>query len=182
MDMWSKTWYCLIMNEFFNYTPPSFDVTCMKQVYLAAERSKDPRTKIGAVLVKDRNIIGTGYNGFARKVLDLPDRYNDRELKYKFVVHAEANSVLTCARLGTKTMDSVLYTNGIPCDSCMKSIIQGGIKEIIIHKQWPEMTHSNWIESTRISKIMMIEANIKLRWLDMVLGINGYLDGKIISV
>jgi len=167
---------------FENYTPPTFDVTCMKQVYLAAERSKDPRTKIGAVLVKDKNVIGTGYNGFARKVLDLPDRYTDRELKYKFVVHAEANSVLTCARLGISTMNSVLYTNGIPCNECMKSIIQGGIIEIIIHKQWPEMSSEKWIEAVKISKIMLEETGVKIRELDSILGMIGYLDGKIINV
>ena len=167
---------------FENYTPPTFDVTCMKQVYLAAERSKDPRTKIGAVLVKDKNVIGTGYNGFARKVLDLPDRYTDRELKYKFVVHAEANSVLTCARLGISTMNSVLYTNGIPCNECMKSIIQGGILEIIIHKQWPELSGEKWIEAVKISKIMLEETGVKIRELDSILGMVGYLEGKIINV
>lgn len=167
---------------FENYTPPSFDVTCMKQVYLAAERSKDPRTKIGAVLVKDKNIIGTGYNGFARKVSDSPERYADRELKYKFVVHAEANSVLTCARLGISTMGSILYTNGTPCNECMKSIIQGGIVEVVIHKQWPEMDSDKWREATKISNVMLAETGITIRELDSVLGMVGYLDGNTINV
>lgn len=167
---------------FENYTPPTFDVTCMKQVYLAAERSKDPRTKIGAVLVKDKNIIGTGYNGFARKVKDLPIRYNDRNIKYAFVVHAEANSVLTCARLGISTTGSILYTCGVPCNECMKSIIQGGIIEIVIHKQWPEMDSDKWREAIRISNIMLEETGIKIRKLDSLLGMMGYLDGKIINV
>jgi dCMP deaminase len=171
------------MEDFTNYIPPRSDVLFMKHVYLAAERSKDPRTKIGAVLVRDGNVIGTGYNGFARKVLDLPERYNDRETKYSFVVHAEANSVLTCARLGIPTLNSILYTNGIPCQECMKSVIQGGIKEIVVHKQWPNMTHSEkWIKSTAISKLMIEETGIKLRWLDEMLNMNGYLDGKIIKV
>ena len=169
--------------EFKNYTPPTFDVICMKQVYLAAERSKDPRTKIGAVLVKEKNIIGTGYNGFARNVLDLPERYNDKETKYSFVVHAEDNAVLTCSRLGISTLGSVLYTNGIPCRECTKSVIQGGIKEIVVHRHWPNLTHStNWIESIRISRVMLKEAGIKIRWLKEKLDMKGYLDGKIINV
>ncbi len=166
---------------FENYTPPSFDVWCMKQVYLTAERSKDPSTKIGAVLVKDKNIIGSGYNGFARKVLDLHERYNDRETKYKFVVHAEANSILTCARLGISTIDSVLYTNGISCHECSKSIIQGGIKEIVVHSRWP-MNHAKWEESIKISEIMLKEAEVKIRYLDDILGLTGYLNGQKISV
>ena len=170
------------MENFENYIPPSWDEWFMKQVYLVAEKSRDPRTKIGAVLVKDKHIISSGFNGFPIGVEDLLYRYNDREIKYSFVVHSEHNAVLSCARFGISSLNSVLYTNGMPCNSCMKSIIQGGIKEIIIHKQWPEMTHSNWIESIRISKIMMEESKINLRILDVVLNMHGYLDGKIIDV
>ena len=148
---------------------------------MTAERSKDPSTKIGSVLVKDKNIIGSGYNGFARKVLDLPKRYNNRETKYKFVVHSESNAVLTCARLGTSTLDSVLYTQACPCHECMKSIIQGGVKEIVIHKKWP-MNHLKWSESFEISKIMAEEAGIKIRYLTDILGLTGYLNGEKISV
>ncbi len=167
--------------DFSNYAPPTFDVVCMKQVYLTAERSKDPSTKIGSVLVKEKNIIGTGYNGFARKVLDLPERYNDKETKYKFVVHSEANAILTCARLGISTLNSILYTQAFPCNECMKSIIQGGIKKIIIHKQWPNM-NSKWIEPMEISKIMMEESGIEFELLDKKLNMIGYLNGKIIDV
>lgn len=171
------------MENFINYTPPPFDVWCMKQVYLVAERSKDVKTKIGAVLVKEGNIVSTGYNGFPRKVLDLSERYNNRETKYDFIVHAEDNCILNCARSGISTFGCILMTNGIPCKECMKSIIQGGIKEIIVHKQWPNMTHSEqWIHSTKISNIMLEETGIKLTWLDKELGMNGYLDGKIFKV
>ena len=169
------------MEDFKNYTPPSFDVWCMKQVYLTAERSRDPSTKIGSVLVRDKNIIGSGYNGFARKVLDLPERYNNRETKYKFVVHSENNAVLTCARLGISTLDSVLYTQACPCHECMKSIIQGGIKEIVIHKKWP-MDHAHWLKSFKISKLMAKEAEITLRYLSDKIGVTGYLNGKTIKV
>ena len=168
-------------NEFYNYIPQSFDIWCMKQVYLVAERSKDPSTKIGAVLVKDGNIIGTGYNGFARKVLDLPERYNDRETKYSYVVHAEDNVVLTCARLGTATLNSTLYTQSYPCNSCMKSIIQGGIIEIVLHSMWP-MSHSKWEKLSDISKIMVKETGIRVRYIDDILNVMGYVDGKKIEV
>jgi dCMP deaminase len=170
------------MGDFEKYVPPSWDEWFMKQVYLVAEKSRDPCTKIGAVLVKDKHIISSGFNGFPIGVEDLPYRYNDREIKYSFVVHSEHNAILSCARFGISSLNSTLYTNGMPCNSCMKSIIQGGIKEIIIHKQWPEMTHSNWIESIRISKVMMNESKINLCVLDVVLNMHGYLDGKIIDV
>ena len=173
-----------IMNEEFNnYIPPSWDERFMKQVYFVAECSKDPRTKIGAVLVKDKNIIATGYNGFPRGVSDNKDRYLDKNIKYKMVAHAEDNAILTCARLGISTLNSILYTNGIPCNTCTISLIQGGIKEIVVHKQWPNLIYSPiWVESINISNIMLQEAGINIRWLDKELNMTGYLDGKKFKV
>jgi dCMP deaminase len=58
--------------------------------------SKDPSTKVGAVLVRpDRTIAGLGFNGFPRGVLDHPERYDDRPTKYEMVVHAEMNALLS---------------------------------------------------------------------------------------
>ncbi len=164
------------------YKSLSFDEWFMKHVYLTSEKSRDPRTKIGAVLVKDKHIISSGFNGFPMGIDDLIERYDDRETKYKYVVHAEQNSILVAARFGISIMDTTLYTNGIPCHSCMKSVIQGGIKDIVIHKQWPEMVHSEWIESIKISKIMMREAGINLKIFDKKLNISAFLDGKQILV
>ena len=174
------------MEEIKDYQLPSWDVSFMKHVYLCAERSKDPRTKIGAVLVKDKRIISGGYNGFPIGVLDLSDRYNDRETKYKFIVHAEHNCVLTAAKLGISTLNTTLFSQGIPCCDCSKSLIQGGVKEIVVHKQWQEYERQfnwkKWIDSSKISEIMFNETGIKIRILDSKLNMSGYLDGKIISI
>jgi dCMP deaminase len=164
--------------DFYNYTPPSWDVWFMKQVYLVAEKSKDPSTKIGAILVKDNHIISSGYNGFPRKVRDRKGRYLKREIKYKFVVHAEDNAVLAAARFGISTLDTVLYTQGIPCCECAKSVIQGGIKTIVVHKQWQLRESSRWDKSCEISSIMFKEAGIPIIVLDAVLNVDGYTNGK----
>lgn len=169
-------------NKFKDYKPPSWDEYFMKTVYLVASKSKDPRTKIGAVLVRDNRIIATGYNGFPIGVLDSEERYNDRPTKYKFVVHAEANSILSCAYAGISSKDASLYTQGFPCCDCMKSIIQGGVKSVIIHKQWPDMDSQAWSESCKISEEMSIENGINISVFDKELGINGYLDENIIQV
>ena len=160
----------------------TFDELFMKMVYLTALKSKDPSTKIGAVIVKDNRIISTGYNGFPIGVNDLTERYNNRETKYKFVVHAEHNSILAAARFGISTLGSTLYTNGFPCNNCMKSIIQSGISEVVIHSLWPEMKHSDWEESTIISKTMLSESNLKLRMFNQTLNTTGVLNGKIINI
>jgi len=154
----------------------------MRHVYLVATKSKDPRTKIGAVMVKDGIIISEGFNGFPRKVKDLPSRYLDRQTKYRFVVHAECNSILNAARLGRSTDKSILYTNGIPCDNCGKTLIQAGISEVVIHKQWPEILSEVWRESTETTKIMFQEAGINMRVLDCPLTLRGIVDGRIIDV
>lgn len=155
----------------------------MRTVYSVANLSKDPRTKIGAVLVKDNNIISCGYNNFPRKVLDLKARYENKETKYKFICHAESNSILNAARAGISTDNSILFTQGCPCQECCKSLIQAGVSKIVIHKQWPNLTHSaQWVESIECSKIMIQEAEIDIKWLDKVLSIKGFLDGKEIDV
>jgi dCMP deaminase len=164
-------------------TIPSWDEYFMRHVYLAASKSKDPRTKIGAVLVKNGVLISEGFNGFARKVQDSPERYRDRETKYKFIVHGEANSVLNAARHGINTSESVLYTQGVPCNECAKSLIQAGVREICIHAQWPEMNHvPKWVEAVKISHCMFQEAFIPIRILDKKLGLIGFLDGKEVYV
>ena len=161
---------------------PSWDEFFMRHVYLAASKSKDPRTKIGAILVRGDIIISEGYNGFSRGVRDLPERYLDRETKYKYVVHGEVNSILNAARHGIKTDGSILYTNGIPCENCGKTIIQAGVLDVIVHKQWPEIPSSIWAASAEITKTMFQEAGVLIREFDCVLGLKGVCDGKIINV
>lgn len=167
---------------FSAYIPPNFDEWFMKQVYLIAEKSKDPSTKIGALLVKDNRIISTGYNGFPINVKDLPDRYNDREIKYKFIVHGEDNAVLSAARFGISTIGSTLYTQTIPCNDCTKSVIQGGVTNIVLHSNWPIMNHSKWKESVEFSLKMLNEANIKIKYLNAKLDVSAYINGKKYSV
>jgi len=164
---------------------PSWDEFFMRHVYLAATKSKDPRTKLGAVLVKDGMIISEGYNGFPRGVVDLFDRYDDREEKYKYVVHAEANSILNAARNGISTKGSILYTNCIPCNECAKSIIQAGVVEVVIHSRWPmgKVTGTDkWDEAAKITSTMFGECGITIRTITNKLGINGMVGGKIVKV
>ncbi len=155
----------------------------MREVYLQASFSKDPKTRIGAVLTLEDNFISAGFNGFPRKVKDYVSRYEDRELKHIFVCHAESNSVLTAARFGRATRGCTLYTQGIPCAECCKTLIQAGVEKFVIHKQWPNLLHSEkWVKSVKISCIMMKEAKIELVVFDKTLGVEGLLDGKEIRV
>ena len=93
--------------------------------------SKDPGTKVGAVLVKDRRMIATGYNGFPQSILDLPERYEHRETKLSLTVHAEVNAILNAAKNGASTDGSTLYTTFAPCVHCSIAVVQAGIKRIV---------------------------------------------------
>lgn len=159
----------------------SWDELFMRHVYLIASKSKDPRTKVGAVLVKDNVVVSEGYNGFARGVRDYKERYDDRELKYKFVVHAELNTVLNAAGLGRSVSNTTCYTQEVPCHECTKALIQAGVTKIIVHDGWP--CHGGpWKESVKISHQMLREAGIILMTMDIYLNVDAYADGKIFKV
>jgi dCMP deaminase len=156
----------------------SWNAFFMKHVYLVASKSKDPRTKIGAVLVKDGIIISEGYNGFARGVKDYEERYINRKLKLKFVVHAECNAILNAVRHGINTSNSICYTQTYPCCDCSKTLIQAGIQEIVIHKPWK--MSPTWEESSKIGREMFFEAGISIKTIDDFLDVVAYADGSTV--
>lgn len=167
-------------------TIPSWDELFMRHAYLISSKSKDTRTKIGAVLVRDRRIISEGYNGMPMGVDDLiPSRY-ERPEKYFFFEHGERNCLYSCARHGISSSATSMYTQGIPCADCARAAIQGGIYEVVVHKQWEDFEHQfyhdKWLESALRSQQMFKEAGIILRGHEGVLGIKTILDGKIIEV
>ena len=168
---------------------PSWDEFFLRHVYLAATKSKDPSSKLGAVLVKDGIIISEGYNGFPRGVVDSFERYSNREEKYKYVVHAEANSILNAARNGISTKGSILYTNGMPCNECAKSIIQAGVIEVVIHAGWPMgklkgigTGNKKWDDAAKITSNMFGECGINVRTVTVKLRLTGLVNGKNVNV
>lgn len=128
--------------------------------------SKDPSTKVGAVLVNDQNIVvGMGYNGFPRGVKDDPERLNNRELKYKMVVHAEVNAILAAGHKaqGTRLYVYPAFFTPCICNECCKVAIQAGVKEIVGYKPRYDERMARWKDSIEISKIMCDEAGVTYR-------------------
>ena len=125
---------------------------------LVASWSKDPSSKIGAIIVKDMEIKSTGYNGFPKGIEDLQERLNNRAVKYKLMVHAERNALI---QAGKDSREASLFIYGLPpCSECTKQIIQAGIKEVIVCNQdVPE----RWKEEFIISTGMLNEAGVDLR-------------------
>ena len=133
-----------------------------------ASWSKDPSTQVGAVLISENGREFVGYNGFPKGVLDSEERLNNREVKYKLVVHAEVNAIL---KAGDKARGGTLYVwpaFALPpiCNECCKVAIQAGVKEIVGYE--PDENDERvkrWQESIGISKSMCDEAGISYRSL-----------------
>jgi len=121
--------------------------------------SKDPSKQIGAIIVKDKRILATGYNGFPKGIDDAPEKYENRELKYELVVHAEMNAIYNATFNGISLKDSTLYVWGLPvCSECAKGIIQVGINKIVIaYEDVPQ----RWTDSFEKSARLFDEANVE---------------------
>jgi dCMP deaminase len=154
----------------------------MRHQYLASEKSKDPSTKIGAVLVRGDNIVSIGYNGFPRGINDSIDRLENREEKYFYIVHAEHNAILNAARNGIATKGATLYTSGMPCNECAKAIIQAGIETVYLHKQYPSLSHGKWQKSTNKAQEMFYEAGVFVADFDQELNIECLINGQKVGV
>lgn len=95
--------------------------------------SKDPSTKVGAAIFRlDNTPISFGYNGLPRGVSDSDERLQNREVKYKLTVHAEANAILNAAKSGASLSGSVIAVTHPPCPNCAAMIIQAGISTVLV--------------------------------------------------
>ena len=136
----------------------SWDEYFMGVALLAAKRSKDPNTQVGACIVDENNIIlSTGYNGFPYGCSD--DIYSwEREgedTKYHYVVHAELNAILNAR--GKDLHGARLYVDLFPCNECAKAIIQSGIGEVVyLYDKYADSPQ------TIASKRMLASAGVKL--------------------
>ena len=126
--------------------------------------SKDPSTKVGAVIVDSRNrVVSMGYNGFPQKTTDKPELLNDREAKLKRVLHAEANAILFAKQDLT---DCTIYTWPFgPCSNCASFIIQSGITRVV-YVAPNESIKARWAESIAVSDDMFKDAGIETKEYD----------------
>ena len=123
--------------------------------------SKDPSKKIGAVAVgRHGQILSQGYNGLPRKIRDTDERLNDREIKYKFVVHAEQNCIYNATLNGVSLEGADLYVYGLPiCNECAKGVIQVGIKNV--YMCYDDDLKDKWSESFEWTKMMFDEVDME---------------------
>lgn len=125
--------------------------------------SKDPSTKVGAVIMRpDRTIASMGYNGFPRNVGDTAERYEDRDIKYAMVVHAEANAIVHSRE---SLLDMTIFLTLPPCADCAGLIIQSGIRRVVCIAPDAER-RERWGSSFEIMESMLLESGVELTLVD----------------
>lgn len=137
-----------------------WDNKYLKLAKYVSEWSKDPSTKVGAVIFdNDNRLVSIGFNGLSQKIADTPERLNNRELKYEMIVHAEMNAILF-ARHGVK--DCILITYPfLPCSRCAAMVIQAGIKKVIA-PPIPEHLKERWEKPLALTQQMFNEAGVEV--------------------
>ncbi|MEI6296157.1 MAG: deaminase [bacterium] len=138
----------------------SWDECMMRIAKIIAERSKDPQTQAGSVVVtQDNVVVGVGYNGLPRglKNEDFPwEREGDfLNVKYSYICHAEENAIYNS---NSSTKGCKIYATLFPCNECTKTIIQNGIIEVVYES---DKYHDT--PSVIASRKMLDAAGIKCR-------------------
>jgi deoxycytidylate deaminase len=158
---------------------PTWDEYFMLEATTALSRSPDPSTKHGAVIVNHRKRpVGQGYNGFPSGG-DESVYPTTRPDKYVFIIHAEANAILNCT---FPPEECTLYVTGIPCNNCMKYIIQAGIRRVVYGKIGSDMVDTEETKRTMMMAdnhgVEMVEYNESVSPYQWHLRVAGYLKGK----
>ena len=143
---------------------PSWNLYFMNIATLVSTRSTCMRRKVGAVLVKDKRILSTGYNGVPsgvphcsetgclREQLKVPSGERHELCKS---VHAEQNAIIQAAYHGVSTKDAVLYCTNQPCSICAKMIINAGIKTVYYRDRYDDSLALDMFEMAGIKLIKL---------------------------
>lgn len=128
-----------------------------------ASKSKDPSTKVGALIIgPDKEIRSTGYNSFPRGLNDTVAARTERPEKYFWIEHAERNAIYNAARCGTTLKDCTIYVNELPCLDCARGVVQAGIKEVVVFDSNPDF-RERWKEHMERVEELFEECGVRVR-------------------
>lgn len=142
-----------------SFKRPGWDEYFLEVASLVSKRATCLRRRVGAVLVKDKKILATGYNGAPsgishcieaeclRDKLKIPSGQRHELCRG---LHAEQNVLLQAALYGISTKNSTLYVTNQPCIICAKMLINAGIKEIIVSEGYPDKMSMDFLKEARI--------------------------------
>jgi dCMP deaminase len=120
--------------------------------------SKDPRRKVGCVLVKGKREVSMGYNGFPEDLSDSLERLTNPSFKDRVIIHAEWNAVINAAKFGVPVEGTSAYITYHPCSRCASVLIQAGVKRVVCPP--PSYASEKWKEDFQTSSDILVEADI----------------------
>ncbi|TKJ34515.1 cytidine deaminase [bacterium (candidate division B38) B3_B38] len=150
---------------------PSWDDYFMEITELVSRRSTCLRRQVGAVIVKGKRILTTGYNGAPsglkhcsevgclREKLNIPSGERQELCRAS---HAEQNAIIQAAQHGVRINEATIYSTHFPCVTCAKMIINAGIKKIIYQQGYPDQLSKELLQEARIELIKMTPAKLTL--------------------
>ena len=133
-------------------TQECLDKYYIKVAQVCAKNSYAIKLKVGAIIVKDNQIISDGFNGTPSGFENKCEIFNiDGDLyTLPYVLHAESNAILKCAKYGKSTKDSTLYITHAPCIDCAKLIIQAGIIRVVYLEDYKNSDGINLLKNVDI--------------------------------
>lgn len=134
----------------------NWDARFLELARLVSTWSKDPSTQVGAVITRGKFVVSLGFNGHPKGVGDTPERLEIRENKYRTIIHAEINAILT-AKQDLEGCTIYLWPF-MPCSQCGAAIVQSGIKRVVA----PQADNDRWAESFKFTTEIFTEAGVEL--------------------
>ena len=162
---------------------PDWDCQHMSEAYLAARKSKDIRTQVGAVIVgpEDHDDRTRGYNGPLRGLDDTNELIYEKPLEggpSPFMECAERNAITNAARIGVSIKGASIYSTLSPCAACARAIVNGGIIEVVLHTQAPSRLN----KTQELGRRILLAGHVKVRYWSGVPLIDRILyDGQILN-
>lgn len=138
-------------------TPSKWDKRFIELAEFIGQWSKDPSTQVGAVIVRpDKTIASVGYNGFPRGTDDGAHLYEEKEVKYARIVHAEINAIISAQNADFK--GCTIYVSPLyPCPQCAAALIQAGIRKVVARLS----NRPDWKDRFAVSKQLLKEAGVE---------------------
>lgn len=130
-----------------------YDKAYLRMASEWAKLSYCERKKVGAIIVKDNMIISDGYNGTPSGYVNCCEN-KEGETEW-FVLHAEANAILKVAKSTQSAKNATLYITLSPCKECSKLIIQAGIKRVVYHNEYKDVSGINFLKDYGIETILI---------------------------
>ena len=112
--------------------------------------SKDPSTQVGCVIAIGNKILGTGFNGLPPYLEDNSEILEDRETKYKLVVHAEINAINDAKLKSPDLSDSTIYISFPTCSNCAETLVSEGIKRVVMPN--PSLGPERWVDNFKAAE------------------------------